>query len=138
MTSLTRIQSNHRKFITSRDPTEMMIQSTAASTNTMSICGIPVSIHPMVKEHEYEYVLVFSVVLQSTFPTATDNDNNNYNNNINKNITIVALNNPKKHNAINMKMWNEIGRVFTQLHARQDCRSIILMGMGFRRCYGRH
>ena len=92
----------------------------------------------MVKEHQYEYVLVFSVVLQSTFPTATDNNNSNNsnNNNINKNITIVALNNPKKHNAINMKMWNEIGHVFTQLHARQDCRSIILMGMGKSFCSG--
>jgi enoyl-CoA hydratase/carnithine racemase len=51
-------------------------------------------------------------------------------------ITIVALNNPTKHNAINMKMWSEIGSVFQQLNALQDCRIIVLMGLGPSFCSG--
>jgi enoyl-CoA hydratase/carnithine racemase len=46
-------------------------------------------------------------------------------------VVVVALNRPQKRNAINAKMWKEIGEAFTTLGTLGDgCRCILLMGSG--------
>lgn len=46
-------------------------------------------------------------------------------------VVIVALNRPHKRNAINRKMWLEIGDCFSRLGSRgDDCRCIIVIGIG--------
>jgi Delta3,5-Delta2,4-dienoyl-CoA isomerase len=46
-------------------------------------------------------------------------------------VVLVALNRPEKRNAINAKMWKEIGEAFTSLGTLGDgCRCILLMGSG--------
>lgn len=105
----------------------------------MKICGIPVLPHPtLMAQYPYEFVLVFTTVAPSSSfqpPLQLQGDEAHLHH-PNNNITIVALNRPKKHNAINMKMWFEIGHVFTQLETLQDCSAIVLMGMGKSFCSG--
>jgi delta(3,5)-delta(2,4)-dienoyl-CoA isomerase len=67
----------------------------------------------------------------------------------NENVLIVTLNRPKKRNAINARMWREIGEVFRQINdaaaigsttgnsvVAQDCRCILLQGAGKSFCAG--
>merc|ERR1711915_838604 len=42
----------------------------------------------------------------------------------------VELNRPKKMNAMNKVMWEEIGDVFTKLDRDPDCRAVVLSGSG--------
>jgi len=42
----------------------------------------------------------------------------------------VEMNRPKKMNALNKEMWEEIGDVFSKLDKDTDCRAIILSGSG--------
>jgi delta(3,5)-delta(2,4)-dienoyl-CoA isomerase len=46
-------------------------------------------------------------------------------------VTIVALNRPRKRNAMNAIMWKEIGRIFSTLGRTGDgCRCVLLTGTG--------
>lgn len=46
-------------------------------------------------------------------------------------VVVVALNRPRKRNAINAKMWREIGEAFSLLGTLGDgCRCILLCGSG--------
>lgn len=46
-------------------------------------------------------------------------------------VTIVALNRPRKRNAMNSQLWKEIGRVFSSLGTTGDaCRVVLLVGNG--------
>lgn len=52
-------------------------------------------------------------------------------------IVIVKLNRPAKRNALNAKMWKEIGRAFRSLGTEGDgCRCILLIGEGKCFCAG--
>ena len=52
-------------------------------------------------------------------------------------VTVVSLNRPRKRNAINAKMWNEIGLAFNQVGSIGDgCRSVLLVGSGKGFCGG--
>mmetsp|Transcript_8807 Transcript_8807/g.21393 ORF Transcript_8807/g.21393 Transcript_8807/m.21393 type:complete len:309 (+) Transcript_8807:219-1145(+) len=52
-------------------------------------------------------------------------------------VTVVALNRPKKRNAINAQMWKEIGDAFRQLGTTGDgCRCVLLTGSGKGFCGG--
>ena len=52
-------------------------------------------------------------------------------------VTIVALDRPNKRNAINAKMWKEIGTAFSLLGSIGDgCRCILLIGNGKGFCGG--
>lgn len=52
-------------------------------------------------------------------------------------VNIVALNRQRKRNAINLKMWREIGEVFRELGSLGDgCRCILLIGIGGIFCAG--
>ncbi|GMR46630.1 hypothetical protein PMAYCL1PPCAC_16825, partial [Pristionchus mayeri] len=42
----------------------------------------------------------------------------------------VQLNRPKKMNAINLEIWDEIGDVFSKLDIDSNCRAVILSGNG--------
>jgi len=55
----------------------------------------------------------------------------------NKNVVVVTLACRRKRNAINAKMWKEIGYVFSKLGRLGDgCRAILLMGAGSSFCAG--
>lgn len=59
--------------------------------------------------------------------------------NIYAQLVIVSLNRPRKRNAINSKMWREIGDAFCCLSAlggKDDCRCILLVGKGKSFCSG--
>jgi len=46
-------------------------------------------------------------------------------------VTVVALNRPRKRNAMNSTMWREIGQVFHMIGTLGDgCRCVLLMGNG--------
>lgn len=48
-----------------------------------------------------------------------------------RHVVLVALNRPHKRNAINTKMWKEIGEAFSTLGTIGDgCRCILVMGIG--------
>lgn len=49
---------------------------------------------------------------------------------LDKHVVGVALNRPKKRNAMNKTMWMEIGEVFSRLSNDPECRSIVLSGEG--------
>ncbi|KAL7545024.1 hypothetical protein ACHAWF_008396 [Thalassiosira exigua] len=52
-------------------------------------------------------------------------------------VTTVALNRPQKRNAINAKMWREIGEAFRQVGTMGDgCRCVLLTGSGKGFCGG--
>ena len=52
-------------------------------------------------------------------------------------VTIVSLNRPRKRNAINAKMWKEIGVAFNQVGSIGDgCRCVLLVGSGKGFCGG--
>jgi len=52
-------------------------------------------------------------------------------------VTIVSLNRPRKRNAINAKMWKEIGLAFNQVGSIGDgCRCVLLVGNGKGFCGG--
>ena len=52
-------------------------------------------------------------------------------------VTIVTLNRPRKRNAINAKMWKEIGIAFNQVGSIGDgCRCVLLVGSGKGFCGG--
>ena len=52
-------------------------------------------------------------------------------------VTIVSLNRPRKRNAINAKMWKEIGLAFNQVGSIGDgCRCVLLVGSGKGFCGG--
>ena len=45
-------------------------------------------------------------------------------------VVVVTLNRPARRNAVSLAMWNELGRIFTQLGDDRDVRAIILTGAG--------
>jgi len=52
-------------------------------------------------------------------------------------VVIVALNRPKKRNAMNAKMWREIGQAFDLIGSTGDgCRCVLLIGIGKGFCSG--
>ena len=52
-------------------------------------------------------------------------------------VAVVALNRPRKRNAINSSMWREIGHVFSELmYSPDDIRCIALVGNGNAFCAG--
>ena len=52
-------------------------------------------------------------------------------------VTVVTLNRPRKRNAINAKMWKEIGLAFNQVGSIGDgCRCVLLVGSGKGFCGG--
>jgi enoyl-CoA hydratase/carnithine racemase len=52
-------------------------------------------------------------------------------------VTVVALGRPRKRNAINSKMWKEIGRIFSTMGRLGDgCRAVLLVGNGKAFCAG--
>ncbi|KAL3771219.1 hypothetical protein ACHAW5_007521 [Stephanodiscus triporus] len=52
-------------------------------------------------------------------------------------VTVVALNRPKKANAINAQMWKEIGDAFSHIGTTGDgCRCILMIGSGKGFCGG--
>ena len=52
-------------------------------------------------------------------------------------VAVVALNRPRKRNAINSSMWKEIGHVFSELtYSSDDIRCIALVGNGNAFCAG--
>ena len=52
-------------------------------------------------------------------------------------VTVVSMNRPLKRNAINAKMWREIGNCFERLGTLGDgCRCILLTGSGKAFCAG--
>lgn len=48
----------------------------------------------------------------------------------------VELNRGKKLNAVNDKMWNEIGECFNHLNSNSDCRVVVLSASGNIFCAG--
>eukprot|EP00546_Thalassionema_frauenfeldii_P000907 CAMPEP_0178937024 /NCGR_PEP_ID=MMETSP0786-20121207/25511_1 /TAXON_ID=186022 /ORGANISM="Thalassionema frauenfeldii, Strain CCMP 1798" /LENGTH=290 /DNA_ID=CAMNT_0020615517 /DNA_START=338 /DNA_END=1210 /DNA_ORIENTATION=+ len=57
--------------------------------------------------------------------------------NQNKNVVVVTLDRRGKRNAVNAKMWKEIGYVFSRLGRSGDgCRAILLTGAGKDFCAG--
>ena len=60
------------------------------------------------------------------------------NNDSNK-IMIVSLDRPQKHNALNARLWKEIGMLFSQIAASprySTCRCVLLIGNGPSFCSG--
>ncbi|MEA2928184.1 MAG: hypothetical protein QOG38_612 [Hyphomicrobiales bacterium] len=51
-------------------------------------------------------------------------------------VAVVTLNRPEKRNAVSLDMWRGLGRLFTDLNARDDVRAIILTGAGDNFCAG--
>jgi enoyl-CoA hydratase/carnithine racemase len=51
-------------------------------------------------------------------------------------VAIVAINRPAKRNALSGEAWRELGGAFTQLHADDALRAIILTGRGGAFCAG--
>jgi enoyl-CoA hydratase/carnithine racemase len=51
-------------------------------------------------------------------------------------VAVVTLNRPEKRNAVSLEMWRGLGRLFTELNARDDVRAIILTGAGDHFCAG--
>lgn len=51
-------------------------------------------------------------------------------------VSIVELHRPDKANALNMKMWHEIGDAFRELDALESCRVVVLQGAGKHFCAG--
>ena len=52
-------------------------------------------------------------------------------------VAVVSLNRPRKRNAINSKMWKEIGHVFSEVtYSSDDIRCIALVGNGNAFCAG--
>lgn len=53
-------------------------------------------------------------------------------------VTVVTLNRPSKRNAIDARMWREIGEIFRTLgtHDDDDCRCVLLRGAGKAFCAG--
>ena len=52
-------------------------------------------------------------------------------------VAVVSLNRPRKRNAINSKMWKEIGHVFSEVtYSSDDIRCIALVGSGNAFCAG--
>jgi Delta3,5-Delta2,4-dienoyl-CoA isomerase len=110
--------------------------------------NINVRPHPIL-DKEYQFIRVFQKVLNrndvvyndsnDVYVSVVDDDPQQLqqqHSSSSSYITIVALNNPMKHNAINSTMWYEIGHVFYELNVRQDCRVIILLGIGKSFCSG--
>lgn len=72
----------------------------------------PIAIHPRMPEYNFETVKV-------TFPAPF--------------VAHVELNRPKKMNAIDGQMWEDIRSVFDTLRDDENVRSIVLSGSG--RCF---
>jgi Delta3,5-Delta2,4-dienoyl-CoA isomerase len=115
----------------------------------MELGNINVNVRPHpILDQQYEFIKVYQVVLPvvdmdtvSGIGSSRSDDTNDQQIeqqqlSMKSYITIVALNSPLKHNAINSKMWYEIGHVFTELNIRQDCRCILLLGIGKSFCSG--
>ncbi|CAJ0607602.1 unnamed protein product, partial [Cylicocyclus nassatus] len=51
-------------------------------------------------------------------------------------VANVKLNRPRQMNALNQKIWAEIGDVFEKLDADENCRAIVLTGEGKAFCSG--
>jgi len=51
-------------------------------------------------------------------------------------VAHVELNRPDKRNALNNKLWDEIGQVFNEMSTNPDCRAIVLSGAGKTFCSG--
>lgn len=51
-------------------------------------------------------------------------------------VAVVTLNRPEKCNAVSLEMWRGLGRLFTELNARDDVRAIVLAGAGANFCAG--
>ena len=53
------------------------------------------------------------------------------------NVVVAALDRPRKRNALNSRMWSEIGKFFRNAGYRGDgCRAILLIGKGPAFCAG--
>ncbi|KAL7576912.1 hypothetical protein ACA910_006673 [Epithemia clementina (nom. ined.)] len=88
-------------------------------------------------DDNYRY-LRLSVPLSS--PTSSPlNPDDDFNNHINRKILIVALDRPRKHNALNARMWKEIGTLFSLIGVAPQytpCRCVLLVGNGPSFCAG--
>jgi len=51
-------------------------------------------------------------------------------------VAHVELNRPEKKNALNSKLWAEIGECFNEMNTNPDCRAIVLSGAGNTFCAG--
>lgn len=51
-------------------------------------------------------------------------------------VAHVELNRPEKKNALNTKLWDEIGQFFNEMNTNPDCRAIVLSGAGNMFCAG--
>ncbi len=51
-------------------------------------------------------------------------------------VATVSLDRPDKANALNMRMWDEIGQAFRALDKEESCRVVILEGNGKHFCAG--
>jgi delta(3,5)-delta(2,4)-dienoyl-CoA isomerase len=51
-------------------------------------------------------------------------------------VAHVELNRPEKKNALNGKLWEEIGDVFKEMNSSPDCRAIVLSASGTMFCSG--
>jgi len=51
-------------------------------------------------------------------------------------VVHVELNRPEKRNALNFKLWMEIGECFTFLADDSDCRAVVISGAGKGFCSG--
>jgi delta(3,5)-delta(2,4)-dienoyl-CoA isomerase len=51
-------------------------------------------------------------------------------------VVQVSLNRPEKRNALNYKLWSEIGQCFEDLSSDSECRAVVLTGAGKGFCAG--
>ena len=51
-------------------------------------------------------------------------------------IAVVTINRPERRNAMKLAMWHELGRIFDELSADADVRTVILTGAGGVFCAG--
>jgi enoyl-CoA hydratase/carnithine racemase len=51
-------------------------------------------------------------------------------------IAVVTINRPDRRNAVTLAMWQELGRIFTNLGAESEVRAVILTGAGGAFCAG--
>ena len=51
-------------------------------------------------------------------------------------VAIVTINRPRRRNAMKLAMWQELGRIFTDLSAEPELRAAILTGNGGAFCAG--
>lgn len=102
------------------------MSSDSGHVDLMMLGGLSVRPHPLDNQYEYLRVLVYYYSGQEE-PSSPPQQY----------VTIVALDRPRKRNAVHSEMWKEIGSVFSRLGRSGDgCRAVLLVGNGAAFCAG--